>query len=147
NVVLGSAWVLLSAMLYASYLIGSGQLVARVGSLRFASYAGLASCAGVIVHFLIAAPDPRVLFSQPLPVFGLAFVMAAVSTVLPLVLMTEGIRRVGSSHAALISSIGPIATIGLGFIFLGEAITAVQILGAVLVMAGVLAISVQKPKV
>ena len=40
NVVLGSFWVLLSALIYAVYLIGSGRLVGRVGSLRFASLRG-----------------------------------------------------------------------------------------------------------
>ena len=40
NVVLGSFWVLLSALFYAAYLIGSGRLVGRVGSLRFASLRG-----------------------------------------------------------------------------------------------------------
>ena len=51
--VLGSAWVLLSALLYAGYLIGSGRLVGRVGSLRFASYAGLVSSIAVVLHFFV----------------------------------------------------------------------------------------------
>jgi drug/metabolite transporter (DMT)-like permease len=72
--------------------------------------------------------------------------MAAVSTVLPIVLMAEGIRRIGASHASIIGSIGPIATIFLGFVFLGEPITAVQLGGAGLVMAGVLAISLANKK-
>ena len=45
NVVLGSFWVLLSALFYAAYLIGSGRIVHRVGTLRFATYAGLVSSA------------------------------------------------------------------------------------------------------
>ena len=36
NVALGSFWVLLSALFYASYLRGSGRLVGRVGRQRFA---------------------------------------------------------------------------------------------------------------
>lgn len=147
NVVLGSAWVLLSALFYAGYLLGSGRLVGRVGSMRFAAYAGLVSCAAVVVHYLAVTPDARALFAQAAPVYGLALLMAAVSTVLPIVLTSEGIRRIGASHASIISSIGPIATIFLGFAFLDEAITAIQLAGAALVMAGVLAISLQKAKV
>lgn len=60
--------------------------------------------------------------------------------------MSEGIRRIGSSYASIIGSVGPIATIFLGFVFLDEPITAVQLMGAGLVMAGVLAISLQKAK-
>ena len=143
NVALGSFWVLLSAITYAIYLIGSGRLVGRVGSIRFACYAGLVSCAAVMVQYVIVR-DMSVIFSQPAAVYGLSLLMAAVSTVLPIVLMAEGIRRIGASHASIISSIGPIATIFLGAIFLSEPITAFQLLGAGLVMAGVLVISLQK---
>jgi drug/metabolite transporter (DMT)-like permease len=143
NVVLGSFWVLLSALFYSAYLLGSGRLVGRVGSLRFASYAGVVSCAAVVAHYFVTR-EPALIVSQPPPVYGLAFLMAAVSTVLPIVLTSEGIRRIGASHASIIASIGPVATIFLGFLFLDEPITALQLAGAGLVMAGVLAISLQK---
>jgi drug/metabolite transporter (DMT)-like permease len=143
NVALGSFWVLLSALTYAAYLMGSGRLVGRVGSLRFACYAGLVSCVGVILQYLVTR-DMSVIVSQPAPVYGLALLMAAVATVLPIVLMSEGIRRIGASHASIIGSVGPIATIFLGFVFLDEPITAFQLGGAALVLAGVLAISMAK---
>ncbi len=146
NVLLGTFWVLLSALFYAAYLMGSGRLVGRVGSLRFASYAGLVSSVAVVLHHLVTR-DVALLFSQPLPVYGLSLLMAVVSTVLPIVLMSEGIRRIGASHASIIGSVGPVATIFLGFLFLGEAITVIQLAGAGLVMAGVLAISLQKKHV
>ena len=143
NVVLGSAWVMLSAFLYASYLLGSGSLVQRVGSLRFACRAGLVSCIGVLAHFAIVS-DVRTLFTQPAPVYWLSLLMAVVSTVLPIALTSEGIRRIGASRASVIGSVGPIATIFLGFVFLGEAITAIQLFGAALVMAGVLAATLKR---
>ncbi|MEP7261755.1 MAG: DMT family transporter, partial [Usitatibacter sp.] len=97
----------------------------------------------VIVQYLVVR-DMSVILSQPVEVYGLTLLMAGVSTVLPIVLMSEGIRRIGASHASIIGSVGPIATIFLGAIFLSEAITAFQLAGAGLVMAGVLAISLQK---
>lgn len=143
GVVIGSFWVALSALCYAVYILGSGRLVTRLGSLRFACSAGLVSCLGVVAHFLVAR-DAALLFSQPVEVYGLSLLMAAVSTVLPIVLTSEGIRRIGASHAAMVSSVGPVATIFLGLWFLGEEITAIQLAGAALVMAGVLAISLAK---
>lgn len=143
SVIVGSFWVALSALCYAVYLLGSGRLVMRLGSLRFACSAGLVSCVGVVAHFLVTR-EADLLFTQPQEVYGLSLLMAVVSTVLPIVLTSEGIRRMGSSHAAMVSSIGPVATIFLGFWFLGEAITAIQLAGAALVMAGVLAISLAK---
>jgi drug/metabolite transporter (DMT)-like permease len=143
NVALGSFWVLLSALFYATYLIGSGRLVGRVGSLRFASYAGLISCAAVILHYLVVTPDVALIARQPAVVYWLALLMAVVSTVLPIVLTSEGIRRIGASHASIMGSVGPIATIFLGFAFLGEPITAIQLAGCGLVLAGVLSISIK----
>ena len=146
NVVLGSAWVLLSALLYAIYLMGSGRLVGRVGSLRFACYAGLVSCVAVMAHYAIATPELGLVASQPAAVYGLALLMAVVSTVLPIVLTSEGIRRIGASNASVLGALGPVATIFLGFLFLGEEITAVQVAGAALVMAGVLAITIPRKR-
>ena len=143
NVALGSFWVLLSALFYAAYLIGSGRLVGRVGTLRFACYAGLISSVAVVTHFLVTR-DIALLLSQPAPVYALSLLMAVVSTVLPISMTMEGIRRIGASHASVIGSVGPVATIFLGAIFLGEHVTAVQLAGAALVLAGVLAISLQK---
>ena len=144
DVVLGSAWVLLSALLYAIYLLGSGRLVGRVGSLRFSCYAGLVSCVAVLAHYAIATPDLRLIVSQPAPVYGLSILMAVASTVLPIVLTSEGIRRIGASHASVLGSVGPVATIFLGFLFLGEEITAIQLAGAALVMAGVLLLTLRR---
>jgi drug/metabolite transporter (DMT)-like permease len=145
NVVRGSLWVVLSALLYATYLLGSGRLVGRVGSMRFACYAGVVSCAGVVAHFLVTR-DWHEILGQPAPVYWLAILMAAVSTVMPIVLTSEGIRRIGASHASIVGSVGPVATIFLGFFFLGEPITAVQVAGAVLVLAGVMTVSLHTRK-
>ena len=82
--------------------------------------------------------------SQPMPVYALSWLMALVSTVLPIVMTSEGIRRIGASHASIIGSVGPLSTIFLGAIFLGEPITGVQVAGALLVLAGVLAISLAR---
>lgn len=145
NVALGSFWVLLSALFYAAYLLGSGRLVGRVGSLRFASYAGLVSCIAIVLHYAVVR-DASVILSQPAPVYWLALVMAVVSTVLPIVLTSEGIRRIGASHASIIGSVGPVSTIFLGAMLLDERVTAIQLAGAGLVLAGVLAIGLAKGK-
>ncbi|HET9653710.1 MAG TPA: DMT family transporter [Usitatibacter sp.] len=143
NVALGASWVLLSALFYAAYLLGSGRIVGRVGSIRFACYAGIVSCVAVLVHFAVVR-DVRLLVGQPLAVYNLSILMAAVSTVLPIVLTSEGIRRIGASHASIVASVGPVATIFLGAVFLDEAVTWVQVTGAALVLAGILAISMKK---
>jgi drug/metabolite transporter (DMT)-like permease len=143
SVMLGGTLVLLSAILYAVYLVGAGQMIKRVGALRFAAYASIASTIAIALHFLLTR-DMLVLTGQSGRVWVLTGCMALFSTVLPVVMMAEGMRRVGSSNAAMMSSVGPIATIFMGNVFLGEPITALQLTGAALVMMGVLAIGLKK---
>ena len=63
------------------------------------------------------------------------------STVLPTWLVAEAIRRIGANASSLIGSLGPVFTIGLGAVILGEPMHAIQLAGAVLVLAGVLIVS------
>lgn len=141
-VLFGSALVLISALLYAGYLVGAGQMVKRIGAVRFGAYASVVSTVAIMIHFLIAHKISAL--EQPKQIWTLAAWMAIVSTVLPVLMMAEGMRRIGSSNAAMMSSIGPAATIFLGYIFLNEPITWLQMSGAGLVMVGVLMIGLKK---
>ncbi len=140
---LGGLLVMLSAILYAGYLVGAGQMIKRVGALRFAAYASIVSSGAIMLHFLLSR-DIAILAQQSARVWTLTSAMALVSTVLPVLMMAEGMRRVGPANAAMMSSVGPVATIFLGYVFLGEPVTAVQLVGAALVMTGVLAISLKR---
>jgi len=70
--------------------------------------------------------------------------MAVFSTVLPAFLLAAAMRRIGSMHTSMIGSIGPVSTIFLAYVFLGERMSAEQITGSILVLAGVLMISLKK---
>ena len=69
--------------------------------------------------------------------------MAVVSTVMPIWLMAEGVKRIGANQVSMIGAIGPIITIYFGWLILNEPITMIQIAGAVLVLAGVLLVSLK----
>ena len=64
--------------------------------------------------------------------------MAILSTVLASLLLSEGIKRIGSGKAAILGTIGPIATISLANVILGESMGLMQIVGGLLVIVGVL---------
>ena len=61
-------------------------------------------------------------------------------------MLSNALKRIGSNNVAIISSIGPVSTIVQAHYFLGEEIFAAQIIGTVLVVAGVLLLSVKKEK-
>ena len=133
----------LLAVLYAGYHVGVRQMIKRVGAVLFAALASIVSTLAISLHFM-ATREVSLLLQQSQRVWVLTGWMALVSTVLPVIMMAEGIRRVGSSNAAMMSSIGPIMTIFMGYQFLGEPITTIQLISAALVMIGVLAISLKK---
>lgn len=79
-------------------------------------------------------------------IYGYAFCMAIISTVIPSLLITAGIKRIGSSQAAVISSVGPVLTLILGFFVLGERLVWLQIVGCVIVVVGVSQVGKQAKK-
>jgi drug/metabolite transporter (DMT)-like permease len=135
GVALGTALVFASAVAYALYLAGSGHMIGQLGTARFTAHAMVVSSLAVIVQFLLTRNIG--LAVQPAPVYTLALAMAVVSTVLPAFLMSAGIRRIGAGPAAMAASVGPASTIVLAALFLGEPVTALQLAGLVLVLAGV----------
>ena len=76
----------------------------------------------------------------PFKIYMYILVMAVFATVVPSLLLSIGLNRIGSSNVAIISSIGPMATILQAYLVLGEKFGVLQALGTVLVVAGVLII-------
>lgn len=139
---LGSGLVLLSTISFAVFIVLAGDMIPRVGSLRFTSYGMLSACAGVIAHNLVVEGADSI--SQPLPVYGLAFALAIFCTVIPSFLMNEGIRIIGSGRAAILGIFGPVVTLFLGALVLNEGIGFIQLAGAALVIGGVVLIGRKK---
>lgn len=142
NIVKGALLIFGSAFTYAIYLIGSGRLIPRFGAIRFTAYAMIVSSVSVMLHYLLRAEFA--LTELPTAVFGFGLALAIVSTVIPTFLVSAGIKAIGASRAAIVASIGPIATIVLGYIFLQEKVTLYELAGTALVLSGVLLVSAKK---
>lgn len=144
NVLLGAFLIFMSALTYASYLVGSGWLIPKFGVLMFTSYAMIISTICVFIHYGIA--DRGNLFQYDSEVYILGLLMALISTLIPSFLVSLAIKKLGASNFSIVGSFGPISTIILAFIFLDERLTIVQILGSIVVILGVVYISRNKPK-
>lgn len=136
NVAIGSLLVFASAVTFALYLMGNGEVVTRTGSARFTAYATSFACLGCLVQFFVLRPVSALV--QPWQVYALSLTMALVSTVAPVWLTSEAIRRLGAGPVSLTSSLGPAITILLGWLLLGEAIGPAQLAGTVMVIGGVM---------
>ena len=137
----GGMLVFGSAALYALYLVQAGSVIGRIGSMRFIAWAMLTSAVFVLVQFLVVNPLEALAVSPR--VHALSLTMAVVSTVLPTWLIAESVRRIGANEASLIGALGPVITMGLGVVILGEPFELVQLVGAALVLCGVLLVTLR----
>ncbi|OIQ40600.1 MAG: EamA family transporter [Bacteroidetes bacterium MedPE-SWsnd-G1] len=144
NIALGAFLIFLSALTYASYLVGSGWLIPKFGVMAFTSLAMIVSTVCVIAHYSIT--DRGDLLNYSFEVYLLGFLMAIISTLIPSFLVSLAIKRMGANNFSIIGSIGPISTIILAYLFLDERLSIVQILGAFIVILGVVFISKNKKK-
>ena len=138
NIVLGSVLVFTCAFTYAIYVFSSGQMIPKIGTVKFTSYAMLAATVGILLHYLIQNQFQFRLQHFAPGVYWYAVMMAVFTTVLPSLLISEGIKRIGSSNVAIVSSVGPLATVAQAYIFLGEPFGWQQAIGTALVVAGVI---------
>jgi len=135
SVILGSVLIFLSALTYASYLVGSGWLIPKFGATAFTSYAMIVSCMAVILHYSLQRPVGLLDFQPEVYWIGLA--MAIFATVIPSYLVSFAIKILGANDFSIFGSLGPISTIGLAYLFLGETLTWTQFLGAGVIIGGI----------
>jgi len=140
NVVTGSVYVLLAALVYAVYLTATEKMTRRYSPLIFTSLALIISIGAVILHAVVIQAH---LYPQPAMVYILTLVMAVFCTVLPSLFVSKGIQLIGSSTASIIGTLGPVMTIYLAYLMLDEIISGEQIAGTALVLLGILILTLQ----
>lgn len=143
NTVLGSSLVFASAISYAVYLSYSGELVKRLGSLRLVGLATTVACLLCIAQFAVLRPVSALAVAPE--VLWLSVLNATLCTALPVVAVMMAIERIGAPLTAQTGMIGPMSTILMGVILLGEPLNAWVIAGTVLVMSGVYWVSRKAP--
>lgn len=136
----GSILIILAAITYASYLVGSEYMIQKLGNVLYTSIVMSLACIFVLIDYFIRGSIS--ILSLPVTILAQALCMAIFCTVIPSFLISEGIKKIGSANAAVVASIGPISTLFLANYFLGETITNIQLLGTVLVLVGVMLISI-----
>jgi drug/metabolite transporter (DMT)-like permease len=132
NAWLGALLVFGSTCMYAAYLISAGEMVNRIGSMRLVTYA--TSVSAIFSAIQIGFHQPSALFTQLPQVYWLSLVNASICTVIPMFLIMLAIQRIGSSVTAQAGILGPLATVFMGWYFLDETMSLMQIFGMALVV-------------
>ena len=135
DAVLGASLVFVSALLYATYLVYSGELVKRLGSLRLVGWATTVACVCCIAQFALLRPLSAAMV--PTAVLGLSLINALICTVAPVLMIMMAVERIGPGITSQAGMVGPIATLLMGVLILDEALTPWVIGGAALVIIGI----------
>ncbi|MDR1049499.1 MAG: DMT family transporter [Deltaproteobacteria bacterium] len=131
----GCLLIFSSAVAYAGYLVGVDRFFLTSNVVRFITVILTISSLLVLVHFF-AVRDPGLLV-LPGEVYWLALLMGVFSTVIPCYAISAGIAMIGASRASAISMIGPVVTLLMSVMILGESVGPLQIVGMVLIIVGV----------
>ncbi len=131
----GALLVFLSAISYAIYLVYSGELVKRLGALRLVGLASTVACLCCLLQFALLRPLSAAAVAPE--VIWLSLLNATLCTVAPVLMVMMAIERIGASMASQAGMVGPISTILMGVVILGEPFTAWVAAGTVLVIAGI----------
>ena len=131
----GALLVFLSAVSYAVYLVYSGELVKQLGALRLVGLATTVACLLCLLQFVVLRPLSAAVVVPE--VIWLSVLNATICTAVPVLLVMMAIERLGPSLVAQTGMIGPMSTILMGVLILGEPFTAWVAAGSVLVIAGI----------
>ncbi|MBT9494220.1 MAG: DMT family transporter [Paucibacter sp.] len=136
DALLGAALVFGSAISYAVYLLFSGEEVKRLGALRLTGLATTVACLLCIAQFLLLRPLSSAFAVAP-AVLWLSLLNATLCTFAPVLMVMMAIERLGATLAAQTGMIGPMSTILMGALILGEPFTPWVAAGTLLVLSGV----------
>jgi drug/metabolite transporter (DMT)-like permease len=139
---LGAALTLIAALTTAIYFLIGERYTRELGSTRFAAI-GMSSAAIVLaLHFAVFGSwgEIAVLGTEE---WMLLVILAIACMFVPGLMQAEGVRRVGAQLGSLGSTIGPVTTIVLAAIFLGERLNGWQMLGSAMIVASIWMLSIR----
>ena len=142
---LGAGLVFASAISYAIYLVYSGEEVRRLGALRLTGLATSVACGLCIAQFLLLRPLSAALTVAP-AVIWLSVLNALLCTFVPVLMVMMAIERIGAALVAQTGMIGPMSTILMGVVILGEPFNGFVAAGTALVLTGVWLLTRVRPQ-
>ena len=129
----GLAVAIVSALFYATLIVFNKRII-RTGGLQTAAIELDVAFVVVLVYVLLTAglPVPQ---KHEIPAL---LILGAVNTGLAYLLYFSGLQKIPGQSVALLSYIDPVSALFFAAVFLQEAMSPVQILGAVLIIGGAL---------
>lgn len=146
STLLGLILAISSGVFYAFYIIFMDKSGLKAESpFKITFYVATASSIGMFFYGLIT--KELVLSSLTTKAWSISAIFAFLCTVVALSLLQIGIKYIGASESAVISTFEPITSVIFGSLLLGEKITLIKIIACILIFAGVLILSISKTEI
>jgi drug/metabolite transporter (DMT)-like permease len=124
-----------SPMIYTGYILIGERVMSSVPAVA----ASAVIMSGAAIAFcLLAALNHELALPRNANGWAVAFGIALFPTMLAISLFMAGLPRVGAARAALVSTVEPVITVLLAVVLLGDRLSAVQVVGGVLVLLAVI---------
>lgn len=133
---LGVALALGAACAYALFTVLSDRLVGDRSRLVLMAYTFALSAIGVSLVGLLAG-EALAPAGWPARLWVILGLIVLLPTYAAVMLFLRGVRELGASRAALVSTMEPVFTVALAVLLLGERLTLAQSIGAALVVGGI----------
>jgi drug/metabolite transporter (DMT)-like permease len=137
----GMFWGLGAAFTYSFYIVYSEFSLRNYSPWTLTCYALIV--AGITWN-IVLGPSRMFHMGWDIPSWTTIFLAATVGTVLPFGLFAYGIERLRSTRATIIATFEPIAAGLIAFLFLGERLRGLQIVGGLAVLSAVVMIQWEK---
>lgn len=125
---------LVAAFSNSIFLVGTTRLLKDIDTTVYNTYV---TTIVALATGIITIARGQVSFDFNLQALVAIVVLGLVSTVLAMAALFRGVKELGASRSAIISTFEPAATAVLGFLILGELLTGWQMTGGLVVLAGV----------
>lgn len=133
-----------SSVFYAAHSLISQRTVYHTSPLVASAYLNTFVMVQTLVIF---PPIYLVTGAVAWSAFAIIFVLVLCTSIIGMVFFLSGIKRIGASRAAIVSSMEPVFTIILAFFLLGEQMTSLQLVGAAIILLGILLLQAERHEV
>ena len=140
----GAVFSIMSAIAYALYLVLLGKRGGEIDSQYLVTFVVSVAFGYIALDFALTNPSSELLLNSE-AVFW-CVMMAVFSTALPLTLLAEAIKKIGVNNAAIISTVSPVFTLAVAFIFLNEKYSFWQLVGAAIIIIAIYWLSTKRQK-
>lgn len=132
----GDLLMVLAAMSWAGYTVGSRPLVLRYGTVPVTAWT---LWGGSVVLVAVGLPDVMAtdLRALSLGAWGAVLFAGAFALGVAYLIWYRAVRRMGSARTAAFSNLIPVVALLLAWVVLGEALAWLQLLGAGIILAGI----------